>query len=129
MNRNRIPILACAFILVFALGMTATAAPKWASVLFAGRQGGSDTDWSQAGSANFAAKGARTQVGVVPGTVSPDGRTASVITVTFPEPFDAAPWSMVTSDQGMTLRYTATSTTLTIQTWSNNAVRWIAVGP
>ena len=132
-RRNRISILVCAFALTFALGVTVTGAPKWANLLFAGRQGGSASDWSVPGTNNYNSV-ARVQVGVVQGEVSTDGAWPTHITVTFPEPFEDAPWCMVTSNQGTSLEWTATPTTLNITMWGGwpwqtYPLRWIAIGP
>ena len=95
MNRNCIPILVCAFALVFGLSMTATATPKWASLLFAGRQGGSASDWSMPGTVNYGGN-ARMQIGVTEAAANAEHTWPIIVTVTFPEPFEATPFCMVT---------------------------------
>lgn len=122
MRRYCIPIFVCVLALTFLLGMTASAAPKWASILFAGRQGGSATDWSVPGTTNYNSM-ARVQVGVIQGV------PWTGATVTFPEPFEATPWCMVVNDRETPVRWTATATTLTVTTYTDGPVRWIAVGP
>lgn len=105
----------------------------WPCLIFAARQGGSEYDWSVPGTDNFAPATARMQIGVVKGAPPvpmPDGTyLPSQFNVTFPEPFQAVPWCMVTSDQGAVLRWTATPTMLTIETSTDNLVHWIAIGP